>query len=81
MMILFSKHVSRAVYVRALMERSRGDIRQWSWVWEQEIELVQYVSSATMEEGYTRKAEEIGPDFQVVFHGTEERSNVASILR
>ena len=73
--------VARAVYVRALMERSRGDIRQWSWVWEQEIERVQFVSSATMEDNYARKAEEIGPEFQVVFHGTEERSNVASILR
>ena len=60
------------------MERSRGDIRQWSWVWEQEIERVQFVSSATMEDNYARKAEEIGPEFQVVFHGTEERSNVAS---
>ena len=27
------------------------------------------------------QASEIGPDFQVVFHGTEERSNVDSILR
>ena len=80
-MVLFAKPVPRAVYVRALMERSRGDIRQWSWVWEQEIERVQFVSSATMEDNYARKAEEIGPEFQVVFHGTEERSNVASILR
>jgi hypothetical protein len=34
-----------------------------------------------MEEAYGRKAAEIGPEFQVVFHGTEERSNVESILR
>ena len=27
------------------------------------------------------QASEIGPEFQVVFHGTEERSNVDSILR
>ena len=33
--------VSRALYIRAFMERSRGDIRQWSWVWEKEIENIE----------------------------------------
>ena len=33
--------VSRALYIRAFMERSRGDIRQWSWVWEKEIQNVE----------------------------------------
>ena len=72
--------VSRSVFVRSLMERSRGDIRQWSWVWEREIEKVMFVSSQTMEESFSRKESEIGHEFQVVFHGTPERSNVDSIL-
>ena len=33
--------VSRALYIRAFMERSRGDIRQWSWVWEKEIQNIE----------------------------------------
>ena len=33
--------VCRALYIRAFMERSRGDIRQWSWVWEKEIENIE----------------------------------------
>ena len=49
--------VSRSVFVRSLMERSRGDIRQWSWVWEREIEKVMFVSSKTMEESFSRKVE------------------------
>lgn len=33
--------VSRAIYIRSFMERSRGDIRQWSWVWEKEIQNIE----------------------------------------
>ena len=72
--------VSRALYIRSFMERSRGDIRQWSWVWESEIENIQFVSSFHMEQKYKLKSDEIGGRFQVVFHGTDERSNVDSIL-
>ena len=55
--------------------------RQWSWVWEQELESVHFVSSAHMEAAYRAKQVELGPRFQIVFHGTEERSNVESILQ
>ena len=33
--------VSRAIYIRSFMERSRGDIKQWSWVWEKEIQNIE----------------------------------------
>ena len=33
--------VSRAIYIRSFMERSRGDIKQWSWVWEKEIQSIE----------------------------------------
>ena len=55
--------------------------RQWSWVWERELESVHFVSSAHMEAAYRAKQVELGPRFQIVFHGTEERSNVESILQ
>ena len=32
--------VMRAIYIRCFMERSRGDIRQWSWIWEKEIQNI-----------------------------------------
>ena len=33
--------VCRAIYIRSFMERSRGDIKQWSWVWEKEIQNIE----------------------------------------
>ena len=33
--------VARAIYIRSFMERSRGDIKQWSWVWEKEIQTIE----------------------------------------
>ena len=73
--------VCRALYIRAFMERSRGDIRQWSWVWEKEIENIEYVGSHHMERSYEAKCAELGSsNHQIVFHGTDERSNVDSIL-
>ena len=38
-------------------------------------------NTQTLVECYDFQASEIGHDFQVVFHGTEDRSNVDSILR
>ena len=38
-------------------------------------------NTQTLVECYNFQASEIGHDFQVVFHGTEDRSNVDSILR
>ena len=73
--------VSRALYIRSFMERSRGDIRQWSWLWESEVENIQFVSSFHMEQRFLQKSNEIGTRFQVVFHGTDERTNVDSILQ
>ena len=72
--------ICRALFIRSFMERSRGDIRQWSWVWESEIENINFVSSFHMEQRFQKKSVEIGTKFQVVFHGTDERSNVDSIL-
>ena len=37
--------VSRAIYIRSFMERSRGDIKQWSWVWEKEIQNIEVTLS------------------------------------
>ena len=45
------------------------------------MEKIQFVSSRIMEERYEAKCEELGDKaFQIVFHGTDERANVDSIL-
>ena len=41
---------------------------------------MKFVASQHMEEKYEIKRQEIGSAFQIVFHGTDVRENVESIL-